>query len=288
MKKRILSLVLTTLMVVSTLVGCGGNTNQDETNKPNTETEVNTEMDSETEISTETKKKITCNKCGWYTDSFETDFCHGCGNRDLTITENGTETEVGDSEVDVENFFKDAYSLEFPTGMTGFTDKYVFSSDETWSLNDTHYVDVDGNVMDFEWEGPTELGEKASVYANTLTLSGGNYLMEIWYGGTMTLEDITPCLEATKDVWITAIDSSYTIPEDGYYKNEQIGNVVMITYEVIDTINSKHGFVRLVNDADNGVAYNFMYLENENVYDTTRAMKVVESIKYWDYEPTNE
>ena len=258
MKKRIISLTLAVMMIAATLIGCGNDTTKDETNvTPNTE------------VTTETPTPET--------DVPEVDV---------------PETEVGDSEVDVENFFKDAYSLEFPTGMTGFTDKYVFSSDETWSLNDTHYVDVDGNIMDFEWEGPTELGEKATFVSTNLFLFSPNkdHMLIAYTTGALSPETYDETITYGKDVITSFANNELKYVPEGYY-NANIGDTyTTYTFAIKGDVNSDTyvGYAHYILDRNSGICYQFMYSEKETTYDETRALKLVNSIKIWTYEPTNE
>lgn len=251
MKKRIISLTLAAMMLAVTLIGCGNSTNENVTPE-------------NTEVTTETPTPDT-----------------------TTPEVDVPETEVGDNDVDVETFFSTSYALDFPEGMTGFTDKYVFSSDETWSLNNTHYVDNSGNTMNFEWEGPAELGESAGTNGNTLSLLGGNYTLWCWYPGEMGLtnmDELNELLEVDKETWYSL--ATITPITDGYYDIERVDNMVYVTYAVKE--NGMTGYARFLANGETNNYYRFVYLENDTVYDDARAMKVVESIKYWDYEPTNE
>ena len=250
MKKRIISLTLAAMMLAVTLIGCGNSTNENVT--PETNTEVTTETPTP----------------------------------DTTTPEvDVPETEVGDNDVDVETFFSTSYALDFPEGMTGFTDKYVFSSDETWSLNNTHYVDNSGNTMNFEWEGPTELGEKATTTDSTLALLGGDYALFAWTYGYAD-GDFELCANMDKETWtsFTLLDIPYV--ENGYYNVDISDNTILTIFEV-EGLEYK-GYASCITDSNNKICYQFTYVEKIDSYNEERAMKVIESIKFWNYEPTNE
>ena len=148
-------------------------------------------------------------------------------------------------------------------------------------------MDINGNVMNFTWNGPSELGTIAGYSNKTLTLGGGDYELRAWHGGVMTMEYLADGVEGTKEEWTATTAKTCTLPENGYYNVEQVGNCIVATYEVIDNTTSSHGIVRSLYDADQGAIYNFIYLENADVYNAERAMKVIESIEFWDYKETN-
>jgi len=66
-----------------------------------------------------------------------------------------------------------AYSstFVFPDDMEGFTRKCLNEDYPEWSVNETHYVDINGNEMNFSWEGPSSLGERAGANENTLIIT---------------------------------------------------------------------------------------------------------------------
>ena len=243
MKKRILSLTLAAMMIAATLVGCGS---KEEPVTPNTNTEVTTETPTPDTTTPEV---------------------------DVPETEVGTTTP--------EDVFSTSYALDFPSGMTGFTDKFVFASDETWSLNDTHYVDANGNEMNFEWEGPTVLGEMATVTDNALALTGGNYMLFAWTYGYAD-GDFELCSNIDKDTWTTYTLADVPYVENGYYNRNLSDNTLVVIYEVGN--NEYKGFASCITDLNDEICYQFTYLEKIDNYNEERAMNVIESIKYWDYE----
>ena len=208
-----------------------------------------------------------------------------------TNVESTTETPTPDTNVSVDEnveIVEVEYSYDsswvFPEGTEGFTDKYVSESKPDWSLNRTHYVAKNGTEMNFEWEGPLELGKKAGGEESTLVLGGLDYELSAWNGGPLELAEIEECYNLDKDTWVT-LSGSATYVENGYYNVEKVENIVYVTYEV--STDDMQGYAYYICNGDAGNYYMFVYLENKDVYDETRAMKVLDSISYWDYVPEN-
>ena len=261
MKKKFIAMLTITTMTLSLLVGCGQsatpNTNEDTSTVQNTEVK-----ESGDDVVVATEEPIVAE-----------------------VVEDVVAEVVEEESVTIN--YEYAYDLKFPNGMTGFTKKYLNETVPEWSLNETHYVDTNGNEMNFEWEGFATLGESAGVNGNTLNLVDLERGVEIraWYGGPMNMEDIEPCLTADSTAWTNSTSAYCSLPENGYYNVEQIENTVVITYEVIDNNSGKVGYVRFVCNADIGEVYNFMYLETPEIFDKDRAMFVINSIDFWDYIP---
>ena len=171
--------------------------------------------------------------------------------------------------------------------MNGFTKKYLNEDYPEWSLNETHYVDTNGNEMNFEWEGPATLGENAGVTSGSTTLmlsdSEMNYILRAWNGGELKVEELDECLALDKDVWTTLSATDIIYPENGYYNIERVDNVVYVTYAVkTDTM---QGYSYFICNGDVGNYYMFTYLEKNEIYNDARAMFVINSIEYWNYIP---
>lgn len=111
------------------------------------------------------------------------------------------------------------------------------------------------------------------------------YEIRAWHRGPMRMEDIEPCLTADSTAWTNSTSAYCSLPENGYYNVEQVGNAVIITYELIDNNSGKTGYARFLADADVGEVYCFMYLEAPEIFDDTRAMNVINSLDFWDYIP---
>jgi len=212
MKKRITSLMLVVAMVAMTLVGCGSDTT-DTTNTTNNDTNVettdttNTTNEPNIETNTEVDEPV---------EDVATDVPTEEPIETPSVDEPTEDVVVEDGEDDP---FIDDYTLVFPEGMTGETTKFVFANDETWSLNYTHYVNSDGNEMNFTWEGPVALGEQATLNGKTLVLLSRdrNYQLRAWFGGVIDNEKFSKDLSFTQETWISFADPSIPYTENGYY-----------------------------------------------------------------------
>lgn len=222
----------------------------------------------------------------------------GCGDTNNKETTSNNNSEViKETEDDESNLALDTsetpetitthkVTLTFPEGMDGYTTKYVPVDDETWSYNETHYVATNGSVMNFKWNGPTELGEKAYTGTDDLTLIMKNntdeYALRAWFGGELTLEELEDCLEYSKEFWTSLSGPDTSFPEDGYYNVERKDNIVYVTHSV--TTNNATGYARYLCNGEEGSYYMFVYLEENSIYDSERALKVINSLGYWDIE----
>ena len=262
MKRRFYALMLVVAMLAMTLVGCGSDTTDttNTTNEPNIET--NTEVDEPVEdVVTDVPTE----------EPIETP----------SVDEPTEDVVVEDGE---DYPFSYESTWVFPEGMTGETTKFVFANDETWSLNYTHYVNNDGNEMNFLWEGPVALGKQATLNGKTLFLWGenNNYELSAWTSG-YTSEDYAQCIDLPKETWISYADDVVPYEENGYYNVEITDTTIEVTFKVLG--NGYEGYNYYIIDTTNEICYQFAYLENIEIYDDTRAMNVINSISYWsEYE----
>lgn len=183
-----------------------------------------------------------------------------------------------------------AYSstFVFPDDMEGFTRKYLNEDYPEWSVNETHYVDSNGNEMNFEWEGPSTLGESAGVNEGHPTLVLGNstneYVFYAWTYGDVDETKFATDLEFTKETWVsfTAPDVPYV--ENGYYDIQTSDTIIEVTFEVAN--DTYKGYNYYIVDLNRGTCYQYMYLEKIEIYDDVRVMNVINSIDFWDdYTP---
>ena len=265
MKRRFYALMLVVAMLAMTLVGCGSDTS-DTTNTTNDAT-VNTEVEESGEtVVPETPVE----------DPVETP----------EVEETVVEAEpTPDGDVDGENEtinYEYAYDLTFPDGMTGFTKKYLNETIPEWSLNETHYVDTNGNEMNFEWEGFATLGENAGAGERILTLVGDNCELRAWTYGYVD-GDYDSCLEMDKETWTGFAPDDVPYAADGYYNVETTEDVIKVVFAV-ENDNYK-GYNCYITDSTNAICYQFAYHENIETYDDARAMFVINSIEYWNYIP---
>ncbi len=268
MKKKIYALMLVVAMLAMTLVGCGSDTT-DTTNTTNDVT-INTEVEESGEdvVVEPTEEPIV-------EPTTEPEV-------EESVVEPTTEPEV---ETTVENeeddFYSDSYQWTFPSGMDGFTDKFVYASDETMSFNCTHYVDPNGNEMNFSWVGPTSLGEKAGLGSNGTTIILKNS------AGELSPEDYEETINYSKETIVSFAGSDVAYIEDGYYIATIEDNYLSYIFAIkgIDNNKNNQGYCHLFMDFENNACYQFVYLEDINIYDDERALSVVNSLKYWKYNP---
>ena len=132
MKRRFYALMLVVAMLAMTLVGCGSDTSNttNTTNDVTVNTEVEESGDDVVVESTE--------------DPVATPEV------DEPVVEAEPTPDGNDNGENVTINYEYAYDLKFPNDMTGFTKKYLSETAPEWSLNETHYVDTNGNEMNFE------------------------------------------------------------------------------------------------------------------------------------------
>ena len=251
--KKVIALTLAAMMIVATLIGCGNDT---------------------------TKENTTNNEVVTETPSPETNVPE----TDAPTTETPTpETNVPETEtIDWEY----SGSWEFPTGMNGFTDKYVNESKPDWSVNHTHYEDNFGNTMNFTWEGPKDLGEKATTSDRTLSLFGTNCELRAWTYGAVDETKFAEDLTYTKETWTSFAASHTPYITNGYYDIKTTDTTIEVTFEVAN--DTQKGYNYYVVDLTKGTCYQFAYLENIETYDNDRVLNVIDSLDFWnDYTPEN-
>ena len=265
MKRRFYALMLVVAMLAMTLVGCGSDTT-DTTNTTNDAT-VNTEVEESgddvvTEMPTE----------------------------EPTTTPEVEEPVVEPTEEPETPQYAYSHTWVFPDGLEGFTKKFLNENYPEWSVNETHYVDINGNEMNFEWEGPAGLGEKANTNKKTLSLydSAGEYVLRTFTTGELSPETYDEIKSYDKETIISFAAASTPYVPNGYY-NANIGDTYMsFTYAVAGDIpegGTYMGYEHYIMDRDKGLCYQFSYLENTDIYDDTRAMNVINSLDFWDYIP---
>lgn len=264
MKRRFYALMLVVAMLAMTLVGCGSDTT-DTTNTTNDVT-VNTETE-------ESGEDVVVEPT------------------EDPVVEPTTELEVEDHVVEPteeptteEEFYSDSYQWTFPEGMDGFTDKFVLASDETMSFNCTHYVDTNGNEMNFSWVGPTELGEQADAGETTLFLYGGdNYELKAWGCEVSGPED---ALREFDKETIVGWDSSSSIYTEGDYYEFVDGDIdARVTFKISRTINDVEytGYACYFENYETMTCYQITYVERNDIFDDERALSVVNSLDFWTY-----
>jgi len=272
MRKKLITMLTITTMTLSLLVGCGQqatpNTNEDTSTEQNTEVEV-VEPTATPEVEPTMEP----------------------------VVEPTAEPEVEDPVVEpteeptIENgedeFYSDSYQWAFPEGLEGFTDKFVLASDETMSFNCTHYVDPNGNEINFSWVGPTVLGENAGLGENGTTLilenSSGEYALRAFTTGEISPETYDEIASYDKETIISVAPPDAPYPTNGYYEANSGDTYSSFTFELVgDKI---RGYYHIIADKEKGLCYQFGYFEDIKIYDDSRAMNVINSLEFWDYIP---
>lgn len=180
MKKKFIAMLTITTMTLSLLVGCGQpatpNTNEDTSTEQNTE--VNTEVEESgddvvTEMPTEeptTEPEV-----------------------EEPVVEPTEEPTTEDTSENEEPVYEYSHTWAFPDDLDGFTRKFLNEDYPEWSVNHTHYVDPNGNEMNFRWEGPAELASNAGLGNNGKTLNLGNS------SGELSPEDYEETINYSKE-----------------------------------------------------------------------------------------
>lgn len=266
MKRRFYALMLVVAMLAMTLVGCGSDTSNT-TNTTNDVT-VNTEVEESGDdvIVESTEDPVATPEV------------------DEPVVEAEPAPDGNDNGENVTINYKYAYDFIFPEGMNGFTKKYLNEDYPEWSLNKTHYVDINGNEMNFEWAGPAMLGENAGTGGKTLFLrsNGDDFELRAWNSGYSD-GDYERCVNLPKETLISFAGKNIPYEENGYYNVEITDNSIIVTFKVSG--NGYEGYNYYVLDGNNKVNYQFAYFEKSEIYDDARAMSVINSIKYWNYIP---
>lgn len=271
MKKKIYALMMVMAMLAVTLVGCNKTT--DTTNTTNTEINTETEESVEDVVAEPTEDPV---------------------------EEPTTEPEVEEPIVEpseeptidgtLESNEVDAYyshTLKFPNGLEGFTRKYLIDDNPNWSANRTHYVDVNGSEMNFSWDGPAELGERADSSETTLFLYGNDndYELRAWSFSLTTEEDYLRNFDKTDIVEWDSDVTNYVV--DDYYEFIDGTNTARVIFKITRTLNGEEyiGYACYLDNYTNMVCYQTTYLERASIFDDQRALTVVNSLEYWDYIP---
>lgn len=247
MKRKVISLILLTTMIF-TLVGCGGETNTKDTQKNDV---IENSQTSNTETQTQ--------------------------NEETQEQEQNSENEI----------FSEQFTWEFQEDLDGFSNKYVYTEDETWSYNETHYKNEHGVVMDFNWEGPSEIGEEAYESGRTLFLKDAshNYTLRAWcYNNNMSPDQLKAAISYydKESITMTVEDSDVSYIDNGFYNQVTSDTKGVYTFAVsgeIDGIVYK-GYNKYILSVDNHCGYQFSYLEKESIYNDERACKVIDSMTF--------
>lgn len=230
---------------------------------------------------------ITLVACGGTTNTNDTSKSDASENNQTT----NKDTQQQEEPSSENGIFSEDFSLEFPDGMDGYTHKCIYTEDETWSYNETHYKDERGLVVDFKWEGPSEIGEEVNKNEFTLSLNdiSHNYILRASRdGNNMNPDQIKAAISYFDKDSITTSDNNDGISyiNGGFYNQATSDTKGVYTYAVsgeIDGVMYK-GYNKLIIGVEKGCGYVFTYLEKESTYNDERAYKVIDSIDFWNME----
>lgn len=195
----------------------------------------------------------------------------------------------GNPNIDYRNELEGTYT--FPDGMNGYTEKHPLIADSNMSTNITHFVDSNGNIIDFHWRGPSTVGLYATENNNVLELSDqdGNYYLRV------------SLVNDFKDFCYTNIDEDGNITYSAddtcskyLYENEEFIKGSTIDYNIsrgnrglaiafpISRDDGYKGYAYMCEGNSTGDGkehvYVFTYVEKEEVYDDARALEVINYI----------
>ena len=259
--KRNIVLLLTLALVAGTFVGCGCNTTNENEKTTN---EINATVDEEetsNEVSTE----------------------------DTTTSDSGNVGDITGEEESTEDTSKEVKvgCYYFPTG-DGYTEKilateYDPNADANWSYNKTYFLDCNGNVMTFKWEGPATLSEQAWVSGDTIIMSNaaGECALRAFTTGEETPEGFEEIKSLDKDFIITCTPGDISYIKNGYYNANINNDVAIFSFAIQGPVKANidgKGYAWLYVNKITGASYQFYYLEKLSNYDDARAWKVVESL----------
>lgn len=258
MKKRIISILLTSMMVLG-LSACGNDATQvssDLSSTPSSEESLVSDEVSEPSI-------------------------------DDGIVDEGTLGDVPDVEAsssintwstDIDN------GIRWEYGDSAWLETYPLLDDPTLARNLTYFVNPNGNAISITWVGPNGMGSKGGVSPNggTLNISSDDryYRFDMWGGKISGDDDLSKNYDADTILsWWDGgvIANTFEVVED----TETTYSVLFeITYES-DGI-SYRGYAYFIDYLDRKEYYQFAYLMEESIFDEEAALMVLDSIEYFE------
>ncbi len=229
------------------------------------------------------KKKLLC---FLLTCSLTSILLAGCNNSsdNTPDTTDSTETTApNETTLDNSSDFKTYKFTEIVQG-TGFSEQKISDDDKNWSYNKTHYINPDEDVMNFSWEGPTGIGEVSySTTSGTALIMknhNGDYALRAFTTGQTPTDTFDATKSWDKSKIITCVHKDVSYIKDGFYNSEISDNTLKYTFAIESTIDDvqHRGYAYFIMTRDTGICYQFYYLENLNVYDDSRAIKVINSL----------
>lgn len=256
MKKKFLYLLLAGTISATSLVGCGDSTDKE----PNgTVGEVTTNIDNTTTN-------------------------NSSGNSSEESTTNNT-SENTEPESILKPSGAIAYHFTSDVIGKGFTEQLISTEDTSWAYNKTHYINPDGDTMNFSWEGPEKMGEL--VYSTTsgtaliIKDSDANYALRAITTGETPKDTFDATKLWSKEQIVACVHKDVKYITDGHYSSNITDNVLEYTFAIQAEVDKKQhkGYAYFIMVRDTGLCYQFYYLENSDVYNEERALKVIDSLE---------
>lgn len=212
-----------------------------------------------------------------------------CGNKkdEMIVTNESADEVLNEVETNQDSEYREesinepvfpfSHCLKFPEGMNGYTNKYLIDNYTTLCMNGTFYVDCDGNEMFFSYIGPLGLGEHVSVGAEpgilVLKDSQSDYELRAWAYKEIDENLFDEYLEYSKENWAELAFSDLPYVEDGYYDIETSSGFIQVISEVEN--DTQKGYSIYMVDLYRRTFYQFVYVENIDIYDEARAMNLI-------------
>lgn len=256
MRKKILYLLLTSTLIATSLAGCDDTTDIEQNRTTG-------------EITTSTNNTTTSNSSG--------------NSSEESTTINTSENTEPESILKPSGAI--AYHFTSDVIGSGFTEQLISTEDANWSYNKTHYINPDGDTMNFSWEGPEKMGEL--VYSTTsgtaliIKDSDGNYALRAITTGEAPKDTFDATKSWSKEQIVACVHKDVKYIADGYYSSNISDNVLEYTFAIQAEVDKKQhkGYAYFIMVRDTGLCYQFYYLENSDVYDDERALKVIDSLE---------
>lgn len=168
--------------------------------------------------------------------------------------------------------------------------KYTLRSDETMTANAVRTIAENGNIGDFSYIGPKEIGTAVCEDPFHIQFSFVDKMekptMELWTCcAPSTQEEIDEMLDMDKETMVGFANASCPYPEDGYYNCETVDDTVIWKFTVENDRSKGYAYYML--RLSDGACYQFQYTEKRDIYDEKRVNDLLESIRFEDYSGTD-
>jgi len=146
-----------------------------------------------------------------------------------------------------------------------------------WETHTTYFSDDTGNSMTIYWTSPAGIGDKYLIMGGSylaITDEAQQYQLVI---SPIDFATYTDYPQYSVSMW-TGLSAPYTYPENGAFNKEMKDGVMEIVYEV--EMDTHKGYTYFVIDRNRDVFYKISYCEQNEIYDESRVLEVIDSITY--------